>query len=103
MNSFVVLKKYLRLSGVLPWDSSHRGKFISAALKCVFFANYFMVLWQTLWFVLFEAVTFSEYSEGLYYLNGSLLMISWFTAYSFGRKKFVQIFEDLNKIIGKRK
>lgn len=102
MNSFVVLKKYLRLSGVLPWDSSRHGKCISTALKCVFFANYLTVLSQTVWFVLFEAVTFSEFSEGLYYLNGSLLMISWFTAYSFGRDKFVEIFEDLNKIIAKR-
>lgn len=102
MNTFALLKNYLRLSGVLRWSSSYYGHVIGATLKCVFFVNYLLHFLQTLWFLLFEAVTFSEFSESFYYLNGSVLMISWYAIYSFRKEDFVEIFDNLNKIIAKR-
>lgn len=103
MNSFVFLIKYLRICGIIPWNFTLLGRIITLIINFIFFGGFFMLFYSTLWFFLFEAVTFSEFSESFYYLNCSFLMTSWYTTYLFKREKFIGIFEKLNNIIEKRK
>lgn len=103
MNLFATLNKYLRLSGILPWDSTFRGRIISLIINFAFFGNYFILFLSTLWFFLFEAVTFSEFSECFYFLNCSLLLISWYLIYLLKREEFVALFAKLTEIIEERK
>lgn len=103
METFCALKKYLRLFGILSWDSTRCGLIIGVIINCFCLVIFFMYFLSSFCFFLFRAENFNELSESFFQLLDSLLMISWYSIYLIKRGEYVKLFTELDQLIGKRK
>lgn len=65
-----------------------------------FFINYFVT---SLWFFVFAAQTFTEYSESFYYTMSAVLALSWYSIFLHQRQNYAQVFADIDTMIEKSK
>lgn len=98
--SFKSLKIYLRLMGLWKNNAKHHHNPMRNTILIIFFINYFVT---TLWFFAFEAQTFIEYSESLYYTMSTLLVLSWYSIYLYQVENYAEIFANLDILIEKSK
>lgn len=103
MKSFILLKTFYQFGGVLKFESKHRARLIQTLINCFFYGLCSILFLSTLAFFSFGNRTFSEYSECLYFLMGSLLMTSWYSVYLWQSEKYVELFSTLDKIIEQSK
>lgn len=98
MKSFELIRKYMNFFGISRRDPNNRLK---TTLNTVHFVNIIVYILASCGFTAFEAETFSEYSESLFYNFCALLTLWWYLIYVLQSENFVQILDDLDEMIEK--
>lgn len=101
METFELLKKYFRFLGSTHQDANLYEKLSGVAVICSLLGIYLVYILTTLWFFAFEAKTFMERAESLYYLLSSLSMFVWYVNIVWQKSEHKSLFDELDKIIAK--
>lgn len=100
MKSFDLLKKQFHFAGFSRWKTK-KERTIGIAVRCGFltlFASYFI---SSLWFLISTAKTFSEYSEGVFYILTASLLTVWYSTLWFKYDRIEELITELTTIIEK--
>lgn len=103
MKIFQELENHLVLLGILPWSSIPKARYITIALNCISFVILTSSIITCILFLLLEAQTTAEKTDGIFHLLTLLLEFAWYFNFIFNRKKYAAIIIELVKIIEKRK
>lgn len=99
METFILLKKFLRFGGILQFDTNIRGHILRILINFIFYSICLLLFLSTFWYFSFKAKIFREYVECLYFLTSSLLMTSWYTVCLWQSDKYTLLFSALDEIV----
>lgn len=103
MNYFEEVSAKLHRLGIFHCDPDSKSKRIVIATRCGLFTIYIAYFLASAWYFVFEAETPRKRSESLIYVLGSLLMLSWYSAFLFQSKTYAALTDELNEIVGESK
>lgn len=101
MSSFAALKYYIRLFGVLGTEPPNISVTIFRRVFALTSLTSFMA--SSIWFFLFEARTAEENSLSVLAVTGTSMCLLKYSIFLRNISKVVQIFDDIDEIIEKRK
>lgn len=88
--------------GIFEWkNSTRREKMIRTFLAYLVFGLYVEYFVTTFWYMVLYAETFAEYAEIMFFVECALITIAWHSMYLLQRRKFSDLFEDLDTLIEK--
>lgn len=99
METFELLRKYLRFFGIIRESSNIYEQFVNIALNCLILSVFLIYFLTTLCFFIFDAHTFQDYIDSSFYVLSSLLTMVWYVIYVWQRHKYGHLFDVLNTII----
>lgn len=99
MKSFGTLLRLMHMMGLLQEDKSSRDKFIRILLNFVIIGIFLIYIVSTIWYFLFTAQKFTEYTECVYHITCALAMPVFYLKFLWQGKEFNGFLTDLNKII----
>lgn len=95
------LKRNFRWLGILQFDSQPNRMIIAAILNCICGGLFGFYVLSNLWFFIFDAVTYEDYSRSFFFCLSSSLGALWYATYLMGKNKYADIFDDLDDIVEK--
>lgn len=97
------LKEHFLWLGILQFDAQPHRMFIAKALNVICAAILAFYISMPFWFLIFDAVTFEDYSRSFFFFMCGSLCASWYTIYLVCHRKYAEIFDDLDDIVEKSK
>lgn len=99
METFELLKKNLRFLGCTREGANLYEKLFGIAVNCALSGVYLSYFLTTFWFFAFDAKTFMERAENLYYVLSSLSMLVWYVIIVWQKSEYKSLFDELDKMI----
>lgn len=99
MKPFDTLLRLMHMMGLFQEDKSSRNKFIRIILNCVVIGIFLIYIVSTIWYFLFTAQKFTEYTECVYYITCALAMPVFYLTFLWQGKEFNRFLTELNEII----
>lgn len=102
MKTLITLKSQLIFIGTLQ-PSTQREFIRFSIINCVFFTFGTLHMITMLWFIVFDAETFDDYSKCSFYILTAALTIAWYIILVWNRKNYANFFRNLDGIIEESK
>lgn len=93
------LKKYLRIFGIMMHNPNGCKYIVDIAINCLILTFLLLNFLASSWFLAFDAQTFNEFSESIFYFLSLISIIAFYIIYIWQSHKYAKFFADLDAII----
>lgn len=98
MKSLDIIQSYLRWSGFFR-GRTKRERLFGISIRCGFLAFLLSYFIFPLWYLMYTAKTFSECSEGVFFVLSGSLLISWYLSLWYRSRQIIALIRELDAII----
>lgn len=103
MKFYEKLNVQIRRLGIFYWDTDPKKKKIAIATRRGLIVIYTSFFSSSAYFLIYVAQMPREYSESLFIVLPSLLIVSWYAAMLFQSREYATLIDEINTIIEKSK
>lgn len=98
-----LLRRCLRVLGILERDQTPNGKMRAIVANCWSLAVCFTYMLSTSWYTLYTAKTVNEFKNGSVFALSSFMLLAWYAICLWYKKQYVELFAELDKVIEQSK